>query len=206
MMSSKKEISELPENSTDTYKRNMVNRYMIRPKDSVFEHFCYALFIKRYQLQPKPIENDSQLEVLDDKLFEANHSTNDSYPDVLILSSGERLHYRKVELVLQNHIPNKFKDPDGYAHHLLFMFYPFCDECGLKVRQSSSYSSKLGKPGVIEVTNNNKSLVEPYNDLVNDAFLNDAFLNYRSNISASWDLFSQQENDDVENELSEINE
>ena len=45
-------------------------------------------------------ENDSQPEVSDDKLFEANHSTAGSYPDVLILSSGERLHYRKVELVL----------------------------------------------------------------------------------------------------------
>ena len=71
----------------------MVNSYMIRSKDSIFEHLCYALFIKRYQLQPKPSENDSQSEVLDDKLFEANHSTTNSYPDVLILSSGEILHY-----------------------------------------------------------------------------------------------------------------
>ena len=85
MMLSKKEISELPKESTDIYKRSMVNRYMIRPKDSIFEHLCYGLFIKRYQLQPKPIENDSQPEVLDDKLFEANHSTTDSYPDMLIL-------------------------------------------------------------------------------------------------------------------------
>ena len=100
MMLSKKEISELPKGSTDIYERNIVNRYMIRPKDSICENLCYALFIKRYQLLPKPIDNDSQPEVLDDKLFEANHSTTDSYPNVLILSSGERLHYRKVELVL----------------------------------------------------------------------------------------------------------
>ena len=122
MMMSKKEISKLPKKSTDIYKRNMVSRYMIRPKDSMFEHLCYALFIKRYQLQTKPIENDSQPEVLDDKPFEANHSTTDSYPDALILSSGERLHYRKVELVLRYHVPNKFKDPEGYAHHLLLHF------------------------------------------------------------------------------------
>ena len=44
-------------------------------------------------------------------------------------------------------------------------------------------------------------MVEPYNDLVNEAFLN-----YRSDISLSLDPFSQQENDDVENELIEINE
>ena len=69
MMLSKKEISELPIDSTDIYKRNMVNRYMIRPTDSIFAYLYYALFIKRYQLQPKPIENDSQPEVLDDKLL-----------------------------------------------------------------------------------------------------------------------------------------
>ena len=67
MMLSKKEISELPKDSTDIYKRNMVNRCMIRLKDSIFEHLCYALFIKCYQLQPKAIENNSQPEVLDDK-------------------------------------------------------------------------------------------------------------------------------------------
>ena len=165
----------------------MANKCMIRPNDSIFKHLCYVLFIKRYQLQSKTIVNNSQPEALDDKLFEPNHSTTDSYPDVLIHSSRERLHYRKAELVLRYHVPNKFKAPEGYAHHLLFMFYPFRDECELTVGQLSSYSSKLSQPGVIEVINNNKSLVEPYSDLVNDAFLN-----YRSDISISWDPFSQQ--------------
>ena len=35
--------------------------------------------------------------------------------------------------------------------------------------------------------------------------LDDASLNYRSDISPSWDLSSQLENDDAENELSVIN-
>ena len=34
--------------------------------------------------------------------------------------------YHKVEFVLGYHVPNKHKDPEAYAHHLLFMFYPFC--------------------------------------------------------------------------------
>ena len=63
------------------------------------------------------------------------------------------------------------------------MFYPFGDECHLKVGQPSSYYSKLNEPGVIEVINNNKSLV-PYSDLVNDTFLN-----YRLDYSLSWDPF-----------------
>ena len=40
MMLSKKE------DSTDIHKRNMINRYMIRPHDALFELLCYALFIK----------------------------------------------------------------------------------------------------------------------------------------------------------------
>ena len=74
MMLSKKEISELLKDSTDIYERNIVNRYMIRPEDSMFENLSYAMFIKRYQLLPKSIDNDLQPEVLDDKRFEANHS------------------------------------------------------------------------------------------------------------------------------------
>ena len=133
-----------------------------------------------------------------DKLIETNHPISSSYPEVLVLSSGEKLH-RKVELVLRYLVPNRFKDPEGYAHHFLFMFYPFRDECELKVGQPSSYSSKLSEPGVLEIVNNNKSLVEPYSDLVNAAFLN-----YRADITPSCNPFSQQENEDVENELCEI--
>ena len=79
------------------------------------------------------------------------------------------------------------------------MFYPFRDECELKVGQPSSYSSKLSEPGVLEIMNNNKSLVELYSNLVNAAFVN-----YSADITPSWDPFSQQENEDVENELCEI--
>ena len=76
MMLSKKEIAELPEYSTDIYTRNMMNRYMIRPHDALFEQLRYALFIRRYYLQTKPIENDSQHEELVDELIERNHPTN----------------------------------------------------------------------------------------------------------------------------------
>ena len=34
---SKKEIAELTEDSTDIYKRNMVNGFMVRPHDALFE-------------------------------------------------------------------------------------------------------------------------------------------------------------------------
>ena len=61
------------------------------------------------------------------------------------------------------------------------MFHPFSDDFKLKVGQPSSYSSKLSELRIIEVINNNKSLVEPYSGLVNGACLN-----YRLDISPSW--------------------
>ena len=99
MMSSKIEILELPEDSTNIYKRNMVSRCLIRPHDEMFEHPSYATFIKRYQLKTEPIENDSQPDELVEKLCQTNHLINNSHPEVLILFSGEKLHYRKAELV-----------------------------------------------------------------------------------------------------------
>ena len=61
-------------------------------------------------------DNDSQPEELIDKLAETNDPNSNSYPEVLILSSGGRLNYRKVEFALRYHVPNKFKDAEGYGH------------------------------------------------------------------------------------------
>ena len=84
----------------------------------MFENFCYALLIKRYQLKPKQIENDSQPEELVPEVIETNRSIIYSHPEVLALSSSERLHYREEELVWRYHVPNKFEKPEGYTDHL----------------------------------------------------------------------------------------
>lgn len=130
-----------------------------------------ALFIKRNQLQTKPSDNDSQPEALVEKHFETNHSTISSYPVLLALSSDGGLHYQKVEFVLSYQVPNKLKNPEGYAHHLLFVFYPICYEREVKVGQSPLYFSKLSELGVLDLVNNNKSLVQSFSDLVNVVFL-----------------------------------
>ena len=62
----KRKLSLLPEDSTDIYKRNMVSRYIIIPSEEVFNTLCCAFFIKKYQLLPKKVENDSQPNELSD--------------------------------------------------------------------------------------------------------------------------------------------
>ena len=54
---------------------------------------------------------------------------------------------------------------------MLFMHYPFKDEKELLSGNPSTYVSKLSKPGVIEVVNQNYYLVEPFATIVDDAFL-----------------------------------
>ena len=108
----------------------MVSRYFIRSLKEVFNQLCYVFYVKKYQSLPKQVENDSQPKELSDKFMEENHeaNNNNSYPKRITLSTGEKLVHLKVDFVLRYHVPNKHKDPEPYAHQLLFMFYPFRSE------------------------------------------------------------------------------
>ena len=56
MMLTEIEILELPDDSTEVYKRNMLDRYEDRPVDckcAILSQMCYAEFLRRYRLAPK---------------------------------------------------------------------------------------------------------------------------------------------------------
>ena len=76
------------------------------------------------------------------------------------------------------------------------MFYPFRNEEQLKIGESNSYCATLKEPEVISIINENHSLVEPFGDL-----LDEAFLNFPPELRPSSDPFIQQDNDDVNSEL-----
>ena len=196
MILSKREFSLFPEDSTDIYKRNMVSRYIIKPSEEVFNQLYYASFVKKCQLRPKQVENDSQSNDLPDEVIQENHSVNNnnSYPKRITLSTGEMLVHRKVEFVLRYHVPNKHKDPEAYAHNLFLMFYHFRSEEQLKAGESLSYNAKLLDARVINVINENKSLLEPFSEMADEAFLH-----FRSELTPSWDPFPHKENGNVNN-------
>ena len=50
--------------------------------------------------------------------------------------------YHKGEFVLGYHVPNKHKDPEAYAHHLLFMFIPFAVKNNLKQENHTRTAQK----------------------------------------------------------------
>ena len=198
MVISEKEIAELPDDSTDIYKRNMIDRYIDRPALEIIEQLCYAEILKRYQLVPKVDENDCQPEELVDEIVEVNHTSVGQYPKVITTRLKEKLKCRRVERVLRYHVPNRHKEPEAYAHHLLFMFYPFRIESALKSGDPLSYHAKLNEPGVLDTINRNKILTEPFSDLVDEAYAR-----FRADLSTNLDSFAQQENDEIDQELLE---
>ena len=155
----------------------------------------YAEFLAYYylDLSKKDQENDNQPIVLSDELMEKN--CTHTFPSVIpLMSSKEKLKCRKIRAVLRYHVPNRHKYPEKYAHHLLFMYYPFRSENELL---NATYLEKLSQPGVLDIVNNNKHKIEPFEEMVNEAFRN-----YRADLERNLDAFAQQENEEVENLLS----
>ena len=78
------------------------------------------------------------------------------------------------------------------------MYYPFRDEKELLSGNPPTYASKLSEPGVIDLVNQNYSLVEPFATIADNAFLR-----LSSDIDNIMDPYGQQENDEVNDYLTE---
>ena len=84
---SEKELSKLPDNSPNIFKKSNINHYMERPsatfcngKYSILDNFCYAEFLAYYTFENKPSKTgENQPDELDDNLIE-NNREECSYP------------------------------------------------------------------------------------------------------------------------------
>ena len=219
MMKTEEEIIEMPEDSDEIFKRNMLDRYVDRPnrtflrgKFSVCNDLCYAQFTANYRLDSKinyeEVINDCQPIVLSDLIVEENHESSVLPKVIPLMTHEESLKCRKVPKVLRYFTPNKHKYPEKYAHHLLMLFFPFRNE-ERDLRADGSYANKLLDPLVLEIVNRNKIIFEPNADIVEDALRT-----YREDLALNFNAYAQQENehviteipnDDVDIEENEIN-
>ena len=200
-------MDELPVDSTDVFQRNMLDRNTDRP-DASFQNgkyakvdsLCLAEFLGSYYVQSKQkSDNDSQPAVLDDELMESQHSDFQYNKTIPLMSSKQKLKRRKVRVVLRYHVPNANRNAEGYAHHMLFSFYPFRDEEDLKhLLFSGTYLEKLQQPEVFSLVHRNNKIMEPFSE-----FVDAAFLNISEYVRNRQDPFSQQENEDIEDEIRE---
>ena len=212
MCKNEEKMQELENDSTDIYKRNMLDRYIDRPNNSFnggkyarLNNICFAEFLSQYYLAPKKVnddnKNDSQPEVLQDDMLENNNTVSTLPDNVPLMSSKEKLKCRKVKSVLRYHVPHKYKYPEKYAHHLLFMFYPFRNEQELCNTSTGTYLEKLNDPEVLCIINENKAQFEPYGDMVDVAFSQIHLYGQHNQ-----DPTAQQENDEVREMLGSSND
>ena len=124
-----------------------------------------------------------------------------AYPKQIRLISNEKFKCRNISYVLQYYVPNKEISPEERAHHMLFMYYPFRNEKELLSGDAPTYVSKLSEPGVIEVVNQNHSLVEPF-----AAIVDDAFLRISCDTDSNMDPYGQQENDEVSENIIDFSD
>ena len=108
--------------------------------------------------------------LLDDAIIESNHAEIHFSKVVTLITFKEKLHCRKVKAVLRYHQPSSTKHIEQFAHHLLFSFYPFRDEEPLKSPPFMvSYVMMLQKPGVMNIIDRNRSLMESFSEIVEEA-------------------------------------
>ena len=131
----KAKIDELPDDSTDIFQRNMLDRYLDRPNENfkngeykIIDQLCFAEFLSLYYVDAKQLEiseNDSQPVVLNDELMNSNHEESIFPKIVPLMSSKEKLKCRKVKAVLRYHQPSPHKNVEQYSHHLYLLFIHF---------------------------------------------------------------------------------
>ena len=109
ILRSQQKISELPDESEDIFKKNMVDRYMDRP-DEKFQNgkfasvnsLCYAEFLRYYYVSTISNENDWQPVKRTDDILGTNLAVTSHYlPAIPLTSSPDKLKRQKVPPVLR---------------------------------------------------------------------------------------------------------
>ena len=96
--------------------------------------------------------------------------------------------------VVQYLTPNKNRDYESYAHHLLLLCYPFRDESDLRVGLPPNYTNEIAESGVIDIINTNRALIELFTDVVDEALLQ-----YGQTVMNKSEAMEKIENEEMQN-------
>ena len=121
------QIEGLYPESTDVFKRNMVDRYIGRSNNQykngmydIVDQIHFAIFVAHFYFD---YENKHKNDVLGEEtkvtpkgIFEA------SLKSLPLMSSSHKLKLRERRKVLRHHVPNKRLHPEKLSHYLEFLF------------------------------------------------------------------------------------
>jgi len=199
---SKQELDDLPDDSTDIYKSNIIVRYSLRPQSNpVINSLCLAQFASYYYKEYKSEcyeTADAQPTILTDAVIQSQTEPDLILPSKIRLSNNEVMKCRTIKAVIRYHVPNKTKDPEKYCHHLLFLYYPWTQESSL-IGRDNSYASKFCEPNVQTIVEQNRLVFEPDGDAVIDAL--NSMRNHPNEFLFSLDSINDQENADIAAEI-----
>ena len=80
----------------------------------------------------------------------------------------ETMKCRKLKAVVRFHTPSKTTAPEKYCHHLLMLYYPWCQESDL-LGHDNKYSTKLEESSFRLIVQGNQSAFEPFSEKVDEA-------------------------------------
>ena len=128
VIKSREDLADLDDESTDVFKSNIIERYLLRPTSiPIVNSLCLAQFAAYYfKDYRKGCEetSDSQPEILTDTIAELQHTlpNNEILPhQIRLIKTNEIMKCRKIKAVVRYHTPNKKKEPEKYFHHLLML-------------------------------------------------------------------------------------
>ena len=203
MIKSKEELELLPDNSTDIFKKSIIDRYMDRPTCRMFapsNALCLAQFASLYYKKTFS-DNDYQPNILEENI-EKENDCNTTLPKKIVLkNSREFMVRRNQKLVLRYYKPNRQLYPEKFAYHVLLLFYPFINESDL-FSKDGTYSSKLLEPLVSATVNQNRQIFEPNSELIDSLLLEISKQDQEEHLYDDRQEHDNQEIESSENESS----
>ena len=193
------QLNSLPEDSTDIFQRNSIDRYLPRPlvsfcdgKYNILDSFCFAEFTAYYSLIYKPKEINKGEEYQPDLPFHLTFWWKVTMKTWIILklsnwwilmkkcSLGKFVEFLVVIRLTNIDVP------------IIYFFISFRSEKELLGGHLSTYQEKLAEPGIMDIINENLQNFEPYAVIVDRAYEN---LNWE--FVDNQDAHGQIENDET---------
>ena len=129
------------------------------------------------------IKYENQPNVLPDQLIEKNNEACAHPKTIKLMNCNETMRY---------HVPNKDIYPEKFAHHLLFIFYPFRLEDELLIGNPPTYQNTLACASFLSAFNKNRQKFEPHADITEESLAN-----FSHNLQSNQDSYGQIENNET---------
>ena len=131
MLKTKKQMSDLEDESDDVFNKGYIDRYPHRPDD--LRDVCYREFACNYQRLDQKVTVKNRDRIIEFKQPNLGNFIRRTSPQVA-----------------RSHTPSRSKDPDGYYYSKICLYYPWTDESQILGQFATLEESFLDKFSIIK--------------------------------------------------------